>query len=254
MLTGAIALVTFSCSKDDEDSIKQETEVSKTEVKTILETDEVSSAADDLVRELFENKESGKSAKDNSCYEATYTDTGFSIAFDNCSPEDNGEIYDGSLSVIYGKEGESFAYSIDFDNLKVGGIGLDGSRSFAFDTEQENSVVFEVTSDMTLTMPEDNVISEKGSKTFAIIFGEEFGQGKLTLDGDWTLKTDGNTYSIAIPNLLETDFGCEYISKGVMELNKNGLEVSIDFGDGSCDDMAELAYPDGTRENFSLKE
>ncbi len=254
LLLSAMSLFVLSCSKDDKDSVQQETELSKTEVKTVLEIDDVSSAADNIVRDLFNAGESGKTAKDGACYQAEYSNTGYSVSFDNCSVEDNGEILNGSLSVVYGKEGDSYAYAVSFDNLMVGKFGMDGTRSFAFDIQQENSIVFEVASDLTITMDNGDVISEKGSKTFAIVLGEEFGDGKLTLDGDWTVKADGNTYSVRVPKLLEANFGCDYIGKGLMMLNKNGLEVSVDFGDGSCDDIAELAYPDGTKENISLKD
>ena len=249
----AFSVVITSCSKEDETSVEQETELSQAEVQTVLEIDEVSSAADDLVRELFNSEASGSTAKEEGCSQAEYSDTGFTVTFDNCSPEDDGLVYDGGLTVVYGKENDSFAYTIDFDNLVVGGITLDGTRSFAFDGEQENTIIFEVTSDLTITMPDDSVISEKGNKTFALIFGEEFGQGMITIDGNWTLKADGNTYNVSILNLLETDFDCDYVGKGLMLLNKNGLEVSVDFGDSTCDDIAELGYPDGTKSTISLQ-
>lgn len=250
LLLSAMTLVVFSCSKDDKDSVEQETELSTAEVKTVLEIDKVSSAADTIVSELFNGSKSGKTAKDNVCYQTEYFDTGFSVAFDNCSLEENGEILNGSLSVIYGSDAESFAYAITFDNLMVGEIALDGTRSFAINVKQDNSIVFDITSDMSITMTDDEIISEKGNKIFTIVAGDSI----LTLDGDWTVKANGNTYTVAISQLLETGFNCGYVSKGLMLLNKNGLEVSIDFGDGSCDDLAELAYPDGTKENISLKE
>lgn len=253
LLLGSMAIVVYSCSKDDTDTVQQETELSQAEVKTVLEIDDVSSAADNIVRDLFNQDESGKSAKDEACYQAVYSDTGYSVSFDNCSVEENGEVLNGSLSVVYGKEGDSYAYSVDFDELMVGKTGIDGTRSFAFNLEQENSIVFDVVSDMTITMADGEVVSEKGSKTFAIVFGEEFGNGMLTLEGDWTVKADGNTYAVSVPKLLEANFGCDYVGKGLMMLSKNGLEVSVDFGDGSCDEVAELAYPDGSKEDISLK-
>ncbi|SDE31946.1 hypothetical protein SAMN05421636_104342 [Pricia antarctica] len=253
LLLGSMVLVVYSCSKDDKDAVEQETELSQAEVKTVLEIDEVSSAADNIVRDLFNTNKTGKSAKVDACYQAVYSETGYSVSFDNCSVEENGEILNGSLSVVYGKEGESYAYAVNFDHLMVGKIGIDGTRSFAFDLEQENSIVFDVVSDMTITMADGGVISEKGSKTFAIVFGEQFGDGMLTLEGDWTLKADGNTYAVSVPKLLEANFGCDYVGKGLMLLNKNGLEVSVDFGDGSCDTVAELAYPNGSKEDISLK-
>ncbi len=252
LLLGSVALIVYSCSKDDTDTVQQETELSQAEVKTVLEIDDVSSAADNIVRDLFNQDASGKNAKEVACYQAVYSDTGYSVSFDNCSVEENGEVLNGSLSVVYGKDGDSYAYAVDFDNLMVGKISLDGTRSFAFNLEQENSIVFDVVSDMVITMADAEVISEKGSKTFAIVFGEQFADGMLTLEGDWSVKADGNTYAVSVPKLLEANIGCDYVGKGLMMLNKNGLEVSVDFGDGSCDAVAELAYPDGSKENISL--
>ncbi len=253
LFVSAMTLVVSSCSNDAEDPVGPDTALLPTEVKTILEIDGISSAADDVVRELFNANQSGMTAKSEACYQAMYSDTGFTVSFDNCSPDENGELYNGTLSVVYGTDSDSFAYTINFDNLIIGDIALDGTRSFSFDAQQDNSIVFEVTSDMMVTMADGAVNSEKGSKTFAIVFDDELGQGMLSLEGDWIVKLNDNTYTVSVPQLLEANFGCDYIGKGLMLLNKNGLEVSVDFGDGGCDDIAELAYPDGTKENISLK-
>ena len=250
---GAIALTVVSCSKDEESSPENDTTLTEAEVRTVLETDGVSGAADNIVRDIFNTEESGQSAKNNSCYMTASSDTGFTVSFDNCVAEENGAALNGGLTVTYGGSDAAFDYTITFDDLMVDGIALNGTRSFAFTGQDDNSIVYEVTSDMTVTMENKEVISEKGTKTFAFVFGEEFGTGKFTIDGDWTLQVDGDTYRVAVEQLLETNFGCEYIGKGVMILNKNGLEVSLNFGEGDCDDVASLIYPDGTEVPYMLK-
>ena len=254
MVFAAAALTFFSCSDDDgATEIEQDQKVTQAELKTILEVDELSGVADDVVTELFEADKSGKAAKlNNECYEATYTETGFTVTFADCSVE-SGENLDGSLSVVYGVEGSDYAFTVTYDNLMVDGIKIDGTRSFAISgNEEESSVSFIIASNMIITMTDGAVISEEGNKTIAIVFGEEFGDGALTIDGKWVVKADGNTYSVDVSKLLEAQFGCDYIGKGLMLLNKNGLEVSVDFGDGGCDDSASVIYPDGTTEDFTL--
>jgi len=249
------SLVVFSCSKDEQDALEQEQEqkVTQTELKTILETDDISSVADTVVADLFNDSSSNKSAKNDECYEATYSDTGFTVTFPNCTDEESGETLNGTLSVIYGAESDNYAFAVTFDDFMVGEISINGTRSFNISgSEQQDSVIFNIASDMSITMADDAVVSEEGSKTFAIVFGEQFGEGTFTLDGEWTIKAEGNTYSVDVTELLSTDFGCDYIGKGLMLLNKNGLEVSVDFGDGSCDDMASVIYPDGTKESYTL--
>lgn len=249
---GVIALTIVSCSKDEESTTENDTTLTEAEVQTVLETNGVSGAADNIVRDIFNSEESGESAK-NSCYVTTYFDTGFTVSFDNCRAEENGAVLDGGLTVTYQGTDDSLAYTITFDDLMVGDMALKGTRSFVFSAQNDNSIVYEVTSDMTVTMANEKVVSENGTKTFAFILGEEWGTGKLTIDGDWTLQIDSDTYRVSVDQLLETNFGCEHIGKGIMILNKNGLEVSLDFGDGDCDDMASLTYPDGTEVPYMLK-
>ena len=111
-----------------------------------------------------------------------------------------------------------------------------------------------MTSDMSVTLPDATVVSETGTKTIGIVFDELLENASLTIDGEWVVTVDGDTYSVNVTDLLETNIGCEYIAKGVMLLAKNGLQVSVDFGDGTCDDTAVLGYPDGTEEEFTLKD
>lgn len=248
------SLLIFSCNKEDGESLEQDEQVSQTELKTILETDDRSSVADQVVADLFNANSSGQTAKTNECYEAVYTDTGFSVTFTNCSIDDVDNV-DGTLTVVYGQETDNHAFAVTYNNLKVGTASVDGTRTFTLvGNEQESAVAFNITSEMTLTLGDGSQISEKGNKTFAFIFGETLGDGKLTIDGDWMVKANGNTYTIDVTQLLEASFGCQYIGKGLMTLNKNGLQVSVDFGDSTCDDVASVIYPDGTKEEISLKD
>ncbi|HEA20859.1 hypothetical protein LCGC14_1428930 [marine sediment metagenome] len=252
VLVGAMALVIFSCSKDDKVSVEGDTEVSSADVKTVLEIDQVSSAADDIVRELFDKKTSVMTSKKSECYTATFTESGYSVVFANCSVTENGEKLSGSVTVLYGTENESLAYTANFDKLMVGDVLLDGTRSFKLSNGSDNTVSVQVNSDMTVTMANGNTISERGDKTVSIAINESLTNGLVSLEGDWTMKTEGNTYTVTILEVLENAFNCDYVGKGILLLNKNGLEVSVDFGDGTCDAISELIYPDGTKENISL--
>jgi hypothetical protein len=57
------------------------------------------------------------------------------------------------------------------------------------------------------------------------------------------------TKTITIPLLF--DSSCEFISKGVVELTRNGSTATIDYGDGTCDNKATVTI-DGTTEEISL--
>ncbi len=254
----AFALILFSCSDDGNNDLEytEDAKVSQTELKTIIETDNVASVADQLVSELYDNEQSGTTAKtEETCYVAEYSETGFTLTFDSCSIEDGGEVLDGVLSVAYGGDNDSYAFVITYDQLIVGNTSIDGTRSFKVNSSEESqSISWTVDSKMEIVLADGSEVSEEGEKTMAIVFGEDFSDGAVTLDGEWILKSDGNTYIVDITDLMEIKFGCEYFGEGVMALSKNGLEVSVDFGDSTCDDIAMLTYPDGTEEEISLKD
>ncbi|TFG76414.1 MAG: hypothetical protein E4H26_04595 [Flavobacteriales bacterium] len=252
-VTITLALLVFSCSKDNDNDSTQDVALTQTEVKTVLKTNDVLSVADGVLTDLFQNGQAGKSAKAVECYLAEYTDTGFTVTFDNCSI-DGSENLNGSLSAEYIMGEMSSSISVTFTELSIGGYILSGTRTYTFSNEQTSSVEYNVTSEMSVTLPDGTLVSETGTKTIGIVFDELLENASLTIDGEWVVTVDGDTYSVNVTDLLETNIGCEYIAKGVMLLSKNGLQVSVDFGDGTCDNTAVLGYPDGTEEEFTLKD
>ncbi len=247
-----VALFAVSCSNDSDENA-QDLEFTQAEVKTILETDDVSSAADSIISELYMGN-SAKSSKNEECYSATYNETGFNVTFNNCVLNGT-ENVNGTLSIVYATENESASFTATYTDFYVGDIKLNGTRSFGLAGNSEgNSVSFSVTSDMTITMADDSVIAENGTKTLGYVFSQNLAESVFTISGNWTLQLDGNTYKVAVGTTLEGNLGCEYLNKGSMTVDKNGLAVAIDFGDGSCDDKATVTYPDGTTEDISLKD
>ncbi len=62
---------------------------------------------------------------------------------------------------------------------------------------------------------------------------------------------DESKYAKIITTPLLYDAGCEFIKSGIIELTRNGNVTTIDYGDGTCDDMATVTT-DGTTEEISL--
>jgi len=249
---GAMALVISSCSKDDKDPIVEDQQLSQTEVKTILESDDHSKSFDTIISEVYFNDSS--SGKSNDCYVAEYTDTGFTIEFENCTV-DGTENVNGTLSAVYTSDGETISYSVTWDDFVFGDIKLDGTRSYTLGSGmEEGSIEFTVTSDMTVTLADESVISETGTKEFSLTFGDGLENSIYTIGGNWTVIAGGHTYKVNVGTTLEGNLACKYLVKGIMTVEKSGLIVTVDFGDGECDDKAVVGYPDGTEEEISLKD
>jgi hypothetical protein len=254
ILLSGLALLVLNCNKES-DSVGIIEQVTSSEVVTILETDGISSAADTIITDIFQNGQTSKSAQKEDCYVTEFSDTGYSVTFDNCSVNGSNNIT-GTLLVTYKEGQETTAFTTNYVNLAIDGYLINGSRDFTMNSNtMGESAAFTIVSDMKITLDDDSVIEEMGTKTFAINFDtENFLNSGLTIEGNWTVKAEGNVYVIAIKSALEASFACDYIGKGVMEIEKNGLKADVDFGDGTCDDKATLTYPNGTSEEISLKD
>lgn len=255
VLLGMTLLLVFSCSNDKENPTIEEQTVTSKEVKTIIDVDSQSSAIDQIITDLFENGQSGKSSKMEDCYLTEYSDTGYTVTFDDCSV-DGSDTINGILTVTYKVGEEESAFTAAYSDVSVGAIVINGTRDFTIESDEGGNVLFDIVTDMSIQLEDGSLLEEVGTKNLSIVLDiENLENSTLKIEGNWTLKTDGDTFVINITSPLTTNIlNCEYISKGVMSLNKNGLGVTVDFGDGTCDDVASLTYPNGTVEEISLKD
>ncbi|WP_222984196.1 hypothetical protein [Flagellimonas meishanensis] len=241
-----------SCSEDAKNEDTGQ-ELSQTEVQTILFSDEITGVADNALAELFAgNTMSGKTGKSNECYSAEYTETGFTATFNNCVLNGTDNV-NGTLTVVYEVGEESASFTATYEDFYVGTIKINGTRSFNIaGNVDENTVSFSVTSNVTVELENGSVISEAGTKTFSFTFGAELQNSSFSLSGSWTVQAEGNTYIVETVDALQGSLSCEHLTSGSMEISKNGLQVTVDFGDGECDDRATLIYPNGATEEITL--
>lgn len=246
-----VLVLLHGCS-EDANPLGDGQELTQTELKTILETDDVTSAVDNVLAELYSNNAAGKIAqKANDCYTVEYSQSGFVATFNNC--ELNGtENINGTLTVAYQTEGESIAYTAVYSDFYIGTIKVNGTRTFVLSGDAEQgTIAFTVTSELSVEMEDESVVTENGTKTFSFTF-DNLQNSIFSISGNWTITADGNTYSVETIDDLQGGLDCEYITSGSMSVAKNGLEVIVDFGDGECDAAATVTYPDGTVENIEL--
>ena len=63
----------------------------------------------------------------------------------------------------------------------------------------------------------------------------------FTIEGNATgINRKGNTYTHTITNPLVIENACRWIVQGTIELTTNGKTATLDYGMGTCDDMATL--------------
>ncbi len=252
-LLGCMSIFVFSCSTDKDVQLSQQEEtISADEIDRVLDTDSYTSSVDMVIADLVKNR-SAKTSRLN-CFETSYSETGYVVNFNDCSIEGSERI-SGTLSVTYMVGNEERAYTATYTDLTVGDVIINGTRAFDLSGSEGSNITFAIESNMTITLDDGSIVEERGAKNISFDFDEDSYQNSLlTLSGNWTLKVDDNNYVVNITSPLETKFlNCRYIGKGIMNFNKNGLSVTVDFGDGTCDDVAAVTFPDGTVSEIRIK-
>jgi len=248
----ATALIGFqSCSEDAMPGEGEE--LTQAELQTILSTDEIAGAADTALAELFAGSTAKIStAKEGDCYTAEYSETGFVATFNNCVLNGTDNV-NGTVTVTYEVGEEASSFTATYQDFYVGTIKLNGTRTYeVLASNEQSSIEFTVVSDMSVEMEDGSVISENGTKTFSITFGDSLETTVFALSGNWTVEADGNTYAVETLEDLQGNASCEHMTTGAMTISKNGLTVTVDFGNGDCDDAATIIYPNGATEEITL--
>ena len=254
-LTILCSVIFFSCSDDEElttDDTENGTALNdfSAELQTILSADELSSTVDNVLGQLFVDNGQTNKAATNDCYSAEYTDSGFSATFNNCVLNGTENI-NGTLNILYSFGENQNEFTATFTDFFVGSTVINGSRRFTLNaTDLEEQLTFTIASNLTIEFENGTTISESGDKTFGFLFEE--GEDTLwNLSGNWTVTVDNDTYVIG--GNVSKPLTCEFWSAGSMAISKNGLDLEVNFGDGTCDDQATLTYPDGTMETLTLQ-
>jgi len=244
-----------SCSKDKEDPMSEQ-EFSKAEVSAVLAGDNMTSFADNTLTDLVINGSAGASTTSKvetaECYSYVAVENGFTVTFANCSLDGHDNIT-GGVEVEYAAGEGSASFTATFNELNVDGTIISGTRSYAFNGNVEKGIYsFSITSDMRLGFADNSFYSEKGTQNYSLVIGDTLETSIYTISGDWTVEWKDNTYNLNSEEGVQGNLSCEHINKGNLEISKNGLKVIVEYGDGTCDDIATLVYPDGTTEDFTL--
>lgn len=250
----AFAFLFLQGCSEDAVSSENDVELTQTELQNILETDEAAGAVDSVLAELFaDNAAAGKSAnKANDCYSAEYSQTGFVVTFNNCVLNGTENI-NGSLTVTYQVGNETAAFTATYVDFYIGNIKVNGTRNYVLTSSlEQNTISFTVTSEMSIEMEDESIISESGTKTFSFTFGETLADSTFSLSGNWEVQADGNTYVVETIDDLTGNLTCANLTSGSMRVAKNGFVITVDFGDGTCDNLATITLPNGNMEEVTL--
>jgi hypothetical protein len=269
-LMAALLLSTFSCKKDSSNSSQTADE------QTTVDLASSSTGAESLYDDAFDvvvqsSEESGVSTSSvagltvNSTQSVnTYTAVS-ACAVITLSPQDptvfpktmtidygsgctstNGITRKGKLTVsLSGKvRTPGSVISVTFDNYSVNGYQLTGTYALTPVLASGGGINYNITiSDGSITLPTGAVYTYSCSETFTQTGG--IGTSTVTDDiysitGNFSYSGNGNTITGTVTTPLIRSADCKNITTGTIAFIYKSINGTLDFGSGTCDNVATL--------------
>lgn len=268
----------FFVSCDDNEVIKApeiSEIITENETLTIIESDDVSDELDNLIDDyLFEDGLSGKTelaSKEEErgigrpdCVTKTVEMDGTTrtITFDfgeGCEFP-NGHIVAGKIIISHEFDVDAMTMTVTqtYEGFTFNDVTVEGQNTIVRTGENENGNPQSVkTMDITMTWLDGETASRVGTKTREWTEGydtREWGDNVFEITGNWTTTfKDGTVISATITKALKREMACRYIVSGIIELTKNDVTCTLDFGDGTCDNIAICTDADGIETEITLR-
>lgn len=155
------------------------------------------------------------------------------------------------ISFVFQPGATSHTINYSFDNFFHNGIAFNGDKTFTrtMTTAPNAHPIVTMTMDLTATLPNGAVYRRVGNRVREIIEG--FGDAVLAnnvyqITGSWvTTGPNGGTQTSTITTPLNVKMSCMAVNKpllvsGIITIVRNTNSATLDFGDGTCDNLAVL--------------
>lgn len=271
LVVTVIAITAWSCQKSDsKEPLAADQNGTVKAVDLAASIDEVDGILDEnlfyAINFLDFNGITGKGGDDRSGFFSscvTFTmetldgTTTITIGFEPDCTDRNGNVFSGTATFSWTKTDTSGERSVSFTDFAVNGYVVNGSKTFSFASINANGNP-EMSSTVDISVLTDaGTITKVGSKLIQITAGGDTDSSmddEVTTTGSFTYTgADGMVLSMTIDPALVKPAECKYIASGVKAYTLDGTVSTLDYGDGSCDEVATLTEADGTMTEITLR-
>lgn len=172
----------------------------------------------------------------------------------------NGNVLSGIIYLSYEKDMELAVktLSLSLENFTFNGVSVEGGASIVRMRSNDNgNPQSDATAEFSAEWPGGSTASFTGNRTREWIegYGTGFwGDNVFLITGKGTfIGPAGNVFVKEVIEPLRRELACRFIVSGILEISRNDLTASLDFGDGSCDAVGILTYPNGESEEIFLR-
>lgn len=172
----------------------------------------------------------------------------------------NGNVLSGIIYLSYEKDMDAATKTLamSLENFTFNGVAVEGSASIERMRSNANgNPQADAVASFNGIWPDGSTASFSGNRTREWIegFGSGFwGDNVFLISGMGTYTGKlGNVFVKETITPLRRELSCRFIVSGVLEISRNEATASLDFGDGSCDAIGMLTYPDGETKEIFLR-
>jgi len=162
------------------------------------------------------------------------------------------------MSFMFDKASKTTTITQSFEGFTFNSIAVTGENTIVRTKENENGNPQSVkTINVTLTWPDGETATKTGTKTREFIEGYDtktWGDNVFLISGNWncTFK-NGTVFSSNITTNLRREMACRFLVSGTIDIVKAKRVGTIDFGDGTCDNIATFTDSEGNIKEITLK-
>jgi len=189
--------------------------------------------------------------------EETDTITTTTIVFNGECEDEDGNSISGTITKVKENAEGSRTRTVTFTDVMINGRLVNGTKIYTFVEENENGNP-EMTGTVDMSIETDEGTATKvGTRTVEVTAGGDtyfWYDDEKTITGTSTFtNAAGESFMVEITTPLVKPAECRYIASGVKEYTRTEGTTIIDFGDGTCDNIATKTLPDGTTEEITLR-
>ena len=160
----------------------------------------------------------------------------------------NGRVLSGIVKIeLYGDKGiDGRTRKISFIGCSIDSIGIEGTSTQTFNTDSTTARKMTINSNVTFTLADGTIITRVGDIVREWIKGLntplENDDDMIQISGSVKVESStGNTYTRLITDPLIRLEDCRHAVQGIVQFSQNGIVMGeLNYGDGKCDNLAEL--------------
>ncbi len=249
----ALTVLTTSCSKNEDTADEASLDLTAEQTTLSAEADRSADEVFNLIEIAYaeQEEEAGRTTSlfpdcvtitISSENEVTFVTYDFGLGCEIGS----GAIVSGTLRLTYGPlVAATRTITFSFENFGYNNKGIAGGGTIYRERNNANgNPASTVNKDLQVTMQNGVVASVTGTRSAEWIEG--FASGTWTdnvflITGDRDIAfSSGFNHDLLVLEALRRESTCDYFVSGVLEVTRNNGTGTLDYGDGTCDNLAVL--------------